>query len=280
MSPTRSMSLAYSTCPNDTFLFHALARGLVDCRGLEYRIFLDDVESLNQQARKGTYDISKLSFAALGSLLDDYGLLRSGAALGRGCGPLIIARPDQDMARLKNATIAVPGLHTTATLLLGLYLEDRPSVVPMVFDRVMPAVARGDYDFGVIIHEGRFTYPDHGLVQVLDLGAWWETATGLPIPLGGIAVKRNLHPDNVRTIEQSISASVAFALKNPYASRNYVKAHAQELADTVIRQHIALYVNAFTVNLGKDGEGAVEYFFEMARSKGLLPPCDKPVFAC
>lgn len=280
MNSDHLVSLAYSTCPNDTFLFHALAHKEIPLKGLAYSIFLDDVESLNQNAAQGTYDITKLSFAALGQLQDGYGLLRSGAALGRGCGPLVIARPDQDISKINQATIAVPGLHTTANLLLGLYLGHEPKSVPMVFDQVMPAVARGEYDFGVIIHEGRFTYPSYGLTQVVDLGAWWETETSLPIPLGGIAVKRDLPTQIIQIIEQTISDSVTYAFRHPTASAAYVKAHAQELADDVIRQHIHLYVNDFTVNLDQEGERAVTHFFDLARRKGMLPPSDKPLFAC
>jgi 1,4-dihydroxy-6-naphthoate synthase len=279
MNTERCLSLAYSPCPNDTFLFHALVHGLVPRDGLDYRIFIEDVETLNQKAVMGTYDISKLSFAALGGLLDDYGLLRSGAALGRGCGPLIVARPGQDTKAIDRSTIAVPGLHTTAHLLLGLYLDKPFTTIPMPFDRIMPAVARGDVDFGVIIHEGRFTYPAYGLAQVADLGAFWEGLTGLPIPLGGIAVKRSLPPDIIRTIEGGIAASVTFAFDHPDRSRDYVKAHAQELDDAVIRQHIALYVNAFTADLGEEGHRAVTCFLDMARSKGLLPPFDGPLYA-
>ncbi|GAB6096398.1 1,4-dihydroxy-6-naphthoate synthase [Desulfatiferula olefinivorans] len=279
MTAAQSLSLAYSPCPNDTFLFHALIHGLVPRDGLDYRIVIEDVETLNQKALMGTYDISKLSFAALGGLLDNYGLLRSGAALGRGCGPLIVARPGQDPAALNRSAIAVPGLHTTAHLLLGLYLDEPFNAIPMPFDRIMPAVALGEVDFGVIIHEGRFTFTDHGLIQVADLGAFWEDVSGLPIPLGGIAVKRSLAPDLIRTIERGIAASVTCAFEHPDRSRAYVKAHAQELDDSVIRRHIDLYVNSFTVDLGPEGHEAVTRFLDMARQKGLLPHFDGPLYA-
>ena len=274
------LSLAYSTCPNDTFLFHALTCGMIDRRGLSYTVTLDDVESLNQKALKATYDISKLSFAAIGNLQESYGLLRSGAALGRGCGPLVVARKGQDLRRLSHGKIAVPGLQTTANLLLGLYLDQKPQIVPMVFDQIMPAVSRGECDFGVIIHEGRFTYPSYGLEQVVDLGAWWESETKLPIPLGGIAVRRDLPEATIRTVEASIEESVRFGFQNPGLSENYIKAHAQELEDHVIRQHIELYVNDFTVCLGDEGENAIGHFFDLARQKGLMKSSEKPLFAC
>jgi len=263
-------SLAFSTCPNDTFLFHAMVHGLVPLHGLSYSVFMDDVESLNHQAGQGVYQVSKLSFAAIGHLLDTYGLLRSGAALGRGCGPLVVARKGTGRKNLSSARIAVPGLRTTANLLLGLFTEGKADVTPMVFDRIMPAVACGDYDFGVIIHEGRFTYPSYGLELIEDLGAWWESETGLPIPLGGIAVRRDLSRDISGLIESTISESVRYGFENPQASKPYVKKHAQELADDVIRQHIDLYVNEFTVNLGDEGEKAVASFLDRARKHGLM----------
>ncbi len=257
---TRTLSLAYSPCPNDTFLFHALAHGLVRVPGVEFTIDLHDVEVLNQAALAGQYDVTKLSFAALDQVLGDYALLRSGAALGRGCGPLVVARPGFDPSRLANVKVAVPGLMTTARRLLELFLQKKPDVVPLVFDQIMPAVAAGKFEFGVIIHEGRFTFADHGLVQVVDLGEWWETEKGLPIPLGGIVVRRALGPDLGRQIERAIRDSVLFARRNPEASADYVAAHAQEMDPQVTRQHIELYVNDFTVNLGDEGERAVRAF--------------------
>lgn len=275
-----SLTLAYSTCPNDTFLFHAMVHGLVPLNDLSYSVVLDDVESLNRKACDGLYQISKLSFAAIGNLQDSYGLLRSGAALGRGCGPLVVARKGADRKRIKDAKIVVPGLQTTANLLLGLYLDKKPDVVPMVFDRIMPAVSSGEYDFGVIIHEGRFTYPSHGLELVADLGEWWERETSLPIPLGGIAVRRDLPVDVIHVIENTISQSVRYGFQNPEDSKTYIKHHAQELEDDVIRQHISLYVNDFTINLGDKGEKAIDHFFELARQKGLMKPSVHPLFAC
>jgi len=274
------LTLAYSTCPNDTFLFHALVHGLIPFNGLSYSVVLDDVESLNRKACDGLYQISKLSFAAIGNLQDTYGLLRSGAALGRGCGPLVVARKGADLRKIKDAKIAVPGLQTTAHLLLGLYLGKKPEAVPMVFDQIMPAVSSGEYDFGVIIHEGRFTYPSYGLELVMDLGEWWESETSLPIPLGGIAVRRDLSCDVSRLIEASIADSVRYGFQNRDASKTYIKHHAQELEDDVIQQHIALYVNDFTIDLGEEGETAIDHFFELARRKGLMKPSALPLFAC
>ncbi len=256
----RALTLGYSPCPNDTFLFHALAHGLVEIPGIEFKIELHDVEALNQAALAGRYDVTKLSFAALGRVTWDYALLRSGAALGRGCGPLIVARPGFDPNHLPKARIAVPGLMTTACRLLELYLSKKPDIAPLVFDRIMPAVAGGQFEFGVIIHEGRFTYQDHGLVQVVDLGQWWEDERGLPIPLGGIAVRRDLGPDLGRQIEGAIRDSVLYARHHPTVSADYVAVHAQEMDPVVTRQHIELYVNDYTVDLGEEGLRAVRAF--------------------
>lgn len=191
----RHLTLGYSTCPNDTFIFHALAHGRVDLKGLTYDIRLADVEALNQKASTGLLDISKLSFAAIGHLLDTYGLLHSGAALGRGCGPLIVAKPGVDLSALGHFPVAVPGAWTTAALLLTLFSPRPVQTVPMTFDRIMPAIQNGEMKMGVIIHEGRFTYEAYGLTCLTDLGQWWETETGLPIPLGGIVARRNLPVD-------------------------------------------------------------------------------------
>ena len=186
------LSLAYSTCPNDTFIFHALAERLVDMRGLAFRIDLADVEALNQAAIVGRHAVTKLSFAAVGHLQGRYRVLESGAALGRGCGPLIVARPDFNPQHLADTRMAVPGLWTTANLLLGLYLGGTRPVEAMTFDRIMPAVAEGRFDAGVIIHEGRFTYRNYNLVCLQDLGQWWEDETGHPIPLGAIAIHQDI----------------------------------------------------------------------------------------
>ncbi|HSO19826.1 MAG TPA: 1,4-dihydroxy-6-naphthoate synthase [Desulfosarcina sp.] len=273
------LTLGYSTCPNDTFLFYALAHDRVRCP-VRFKIELADVETLNQAARTETFDISKLSFAAIGHLQDRYGLLRSGAALGRGCGPLIVARKGFRLADLDGSTIAVPGRWTTACLLLGLYLGKPPQVTPMGFEQIMPAIRSGACDAGVIIHEGRFTYPAYDLVKLLDLGEWWEETAGLPIPLGGIAIRRDHGPDTARQIEKAIAESVAYAFRHPDAPEAYVRMHAQEMAPEVVRQHIDLYVNDFTRDLGEVGEAAIRRLFELARERRVLPDGDRPLFAC
>ncbi|MGE0083555.1 MAG: 1,4-dihydroxy-6-naphthoate synthase [Desulfococcaceae bacterium] len=276
----KKLSLAYSTCPNDTFVFYALAHHKTDCGNLEFSITLADVETLNQDAVSGKYDVSKLSFAAIGHLSDTYGLLRSGAALGRGCGPLIVAKPGFDKSGLNSANIAVPGLKTTANMLLGLYLSGQAHVTPMTFDRIMPGVAAGEYAAGVIIHEGRFTFADYGLICLEDLGHWWEHKTSLPIPLGGIAIRRDLGEKTAICVEKAIRDSVNYAFANPEAADEYIRSYAQEMDPLVIRQHIDLYVNNFTEHFGTEGEEAVNTLFRMGRECGLLPEGTAPLFAC
>jgi len=275
----KQLSLAYSTCPNDTYIFHAMAERLVDMRGLAFKIDLADVEALNRAAAKGVYAVSKLSFAAIGHLQGRYRILESGAALGRGCGPLIVARPDFDRKRLAGAKIAVPGHWTTANLLLGLYLGRKLSVEAMTFDKIMPAVADGVVDAGVIIHEGRFTYPDYHLVCLRDLGQWWETKTGLPIPLGAIAVREDIAPEMAGRVRAVIHDSIEYAYANENAATDYILKFSQEMSPEIIRQHIKLYVNRFSLDLGDEGRQAVTELFTRATQKGILTAFEKPVFA-
>ena len=281
----QNLTLGYSTCPNDTFIFYALAHNLIERRDLQFKIELADVETLNQQARAGVFDVSKLSFAAIGHLLDTYGVLRSGSALGRGCGPLVVARPGFNLNRIdsnqiNSKKIAVPGIWTTACLLLGLYLSKKPDVVSMPFDLIMPAVESGDLDFGVIIHEGRFTYKNYGLICLLDLGKWWEEKTSLPIPLGGIAIRRDIAPETARRVETAIRESTLYGFTYRTETESYIKKYAREMSSAVIRRHIDLYVNDFTIEIGEQGKEAVEALFEMARNRGMLPESKMPVFAC
>ncbi|MCF8032720.1 MAG: 1,4-dihydroxy-6-naphthoate synthase [Desulfarculaceae bacterium] len=275
----RAVSFGFSPCPNDTFAFFAAVQGLVDTKGYEFKPVLADVEQLNQWALAGELELTKLSFPALGRALERYGLLSAGAALGRGCGPLVVCRPGFDLARLGEVELAVPGQNTTAFMLLSLYLGKPPQAACMVFDQVMPAVARGDYEAGVIIHEGRFTYGAHGLEAPLDLGAWWEETTGLPIPLGCIAARRDLGPKAAGELQEILAASVASAQAEPLASREYVLAHSQEMAHQVVASHIELYVNDFSRELGTEGLAAVEELLRRGREVGLLPASEGPLLA-
>ncbi len=286
MKTHSSYRLAYSTCPNDTYIFKALARNLIDLKGYAFDIFLEDVETLNQAARKGVHDITKLSFAALGGVLDRYALLGTGAALGQGCGPLLVSLPGRSLTdRSEGPVVAVPGMGTTACLLFRFFMKDRfpglpVTLRPMTFDLIMPAVRDGRVDFGVIIHEGRFVYPSMGLTMEADLGLWWERATGLPIPLGCIAVKRDMDPAAALNIQDLIRQSIDHAHAHPQMAGDYIRSHARELDEEVIDQHIRLYVNDFSRDIGIMGREAVETFFEKARAAGYLDPFDHPLFAC
>lgn len=272
------LSLGYSPCPNDTFIFYALVHGKLP-RAPRVNERLEDVETLNQLARQGVLDLTKISYHALGHLREQYALLRSGGALGRGCGPLVVASRPCTMEQLRGAPIAIPGELTTANLLLQLRGEDYRHTLPMPFDRIMPAIASGQVAAGVIIHESRFTYRRQGLHQVLDLGQWWEEETGCPIPLGGILARRSLGEELIRKVDKALAASVDYAFAHPEEPRGYIRQNAQELDDDVTDSHIRLYVNDFSRDLGQEGIAAVDQLFSRAEARGLIPRCDLPLFA-
>lgn len=266
------LSLGFSPCPNDTFIFHALTHNQEDSGSPAFAApVLADVETLNEWALAGRLDVSKISFHTLGHILDHYVLLMAGSALGRGCGPLLVARQDFSPASLSGLTIAIPGRYTTAAMLLRMYSPVALVTRIMRFDRIMPAIAAGEVDAGVIIHESRFTYPAHGLVLLQDLGSWWEEETGFPIPLGGIVARRSLGKEKIQAIDRNIRASVAAAFADPDAAMPYIRRHAQELDDQVVRDHIGLYVNRFSLDLGEEGLAAVREFLERGRRLGVLP---------
>jgi 1,4-dihydroxy-6-naphthoate synthase len=272
------LRLGYSPCPNDTFIFFALAKGRIDLAPYHFEISLADVEILNQQARQRVLDITKVSISAVLHLLDDYCLLRSGGAIGRGCGPLVVARESLRVEDLRDKSIAIPGHMTTAHLLLQLTGAHQGSCLAMPFDRIMAAVSAGEVDAGVIIHEGRFTYPGMGLQRVLDLGEWWETETGLPLPLGGILIRRDLGTEAARFVDQKIRESLLYARAHPHEAWPYIKVYAQEMADDVIRRHIDTFVNDFSLDVGEDGERAIRFLLEAAANQQGLTFPQKPVF--
>lgn len=262
------LTLGFSPCPNDTFIFHALVHGRVGAEGLSFRERLEDVETLNRIALSAAdrggrtggispLDVTKVSYGAVPYLLDEYVLLRSGGALGRGCGPLLVGRQGIASASFRPDRILIPGRFTTANLLLRLWDPGLPDGTELVYDEIMPAVARGEADAGLVIHESRFTFPNYGLVKVVDLGEWWEDETGLPIPLGAIVARRKLGGETIARIDDLIRRSLEHAFADPDASRSYVRSHAQEMDDAVLRAHIALYVNSFSLDLGEAGERAV-----------------------
>lgn len=272
----KELSLGYSPCPNDTFVFYALSHNKLAC-DIAFLETLKDVEKLNRMALLKHFDITKASFHGFGFLRDDYCLLHSGSALGRGCGPLIVARKQMDQSELVTKKIAIPGKFTTAYLLLRLLAPGVRNVVEMPFDRIMNAVSMGTVDAGLIIHESRFTYPRYDLVKVIDLGEWWEKETGLPIPLGGILARRELGSALIGKIDGLIRQSIEYAFDHPAEAWDYIQKNAQELDDKVIDQHIKLYVNDYSLNIG-DGIIAVEKLLETAEKLNLIPHSDKPVF--
>jgi 1,4-dihydroxy-6-naphthoate synthase len=240
-----------------------MLNGLVDTQGLSFSPHIDDIESLNRHAKNGLYQVSKLSFAAWLRLRDKYELLESGAALGFGCGPLLVARSKG--ITVEDASIAVPGIDTTANMLFRLRYPRAKKITVARFDEILPGIRAGKFDAGVIIHEGRFVFQDYGCVRIIDLGEWWEHATSSPIPLGCIAIRKNTETmAHKEAIESIIRDSVKYAFENPLASREYVKSLAQEMDDQVIDQHIRLYVNEFTLSLGEKGREAVKKLEEMS----------------
>jgi 1,4-dihydroxy-6-naphthoate synthase len=272
-----TLRLGYSPCPNDTFIFYALMHGRIPLSGFSISEELADVETLNRRALAGELDLTKISYHAFGHLRSDYALLRSGGALGRGCGPLVVARQATTLERLRGKLIAIPGELTTANLLLQLHGAGYERLQVLPFDRIVAAVASGSVDAGLIIHESRFTFAAQGLVEVEDLGAWWERLTGLPIPLGGILARRSLGCEVIEEVESAINASVRYAFAHPDEARSYIRAHAQELDDAVIDQHIALYVNHFSLDLGEEGLAAVHELLYRATAAGIIPPSSLPL---
>jgi 1,4-dihydroxy-6-naphthoate synthase len=256
------LTLGFSPCPNDTFIFDALVHHKIDTEGLEFDVVFADVEQLNVWALEGKLDITKLSFNAFTHCVHDYALLDSGSALGRNCGPLLIKKPTTTLT--SESKIAIPGKFTTANMLLGIAYPENQNKVQMLFSEIENDVINGSVDVGLIIHENRFTYKDKGLEKVKDLGEFWEEQTGLPIPLGGIVVKRNLPLEVQQKIERLLRKSVEYAFKNKESSSEFIKCHSQEMKKEVIDAHIALYVNDYSISLGEQGRKAVKLLFEKA----------------
>ena len=272
------LTLGFSPCPNDTFMFYPLVHGLVDTAGHSFNERLEDVETLNRLAVKGVLDVTKVSYAALGHIREEYALLRAGSALGRGCGPLVVAKEQLDPAELAGKTIAIPGRYTTAHLLMRLYNPALETFLEMPFHEIMDAVLTGRADAGVIIHESRFTYQGFGLHQLVDLGAWWEGETGLPIPLGGIVARRSLGAETIRSIEAALAAGVEYARANPVEAAHYIREHAQEMSEQVCAAHIGLYVNDFSRSLGDEGERAVIELLRRAEAADIIPASQTSLF--
>jgi 1,4-dihydroxy-6-naphthoate synthase len=275
-----TLSLAFSPCPNDCFMFDAIVHGRIDLEGLEFAPAFADIEALNHAVFAGAVDVSKLSFHAYAYCAHDYVLLDAGSALGRGCGPLLISRRplERDEVAAGGLRIAIPGRYTTANFLCGLAFPRAQDKTPLLFSDIEPAVLEGRFDAGVIIHENRFTYESRGLRKVIDLGEFWEAETGAPIPLGGIVVKRSLSEDVKARVNRVMRRSVEYAFAHPDASLPFVREHAQEMSEDVMYRHIELYVNEYSVGLGTEGRRAIEILFARARAAGIIPGVDADLF--
>jgi len=275
---TSPLTLGYSPCPNDTYIFYALTHDKLSLPGIELAPpLLDDVETLNSWAIQKKLDITKLSFHALGHVLDEYCVLSAGSALGRGCGPLLVARPGFDAADLRDTKIAIPGRLTTANLLFRMYSPESHDLFELRFDEIMGAVSSGEVDAGVIIHESRFTYTVQGLVCLQDLGQWWEESTSHPIPLGCIAARRSLGSECIKRIDAAIHDSIVWADEHAEDCFPYIRQHAQEMDEQVMQNHINLYVNNYSKALGQDGKAAIETFLRLGREAGILPIYSKKI---
>ncbi len=274
------LSLGFSPCPNDCFMFDAIVHKRIDLEGLEFDVRMADVEALNRDAFAGGIDVTKLSYHAFAYCADRYALLDAGSALGRNCGPLLISkRPiSQDAVAAGHLRIAIPGTYTTANFLLGLAFPAATDKTELVFSEIEPALLDDRFDAGLIIHENRFTYEAKGLRKIVDLGEFWESETGLPIPLGGIVVRRTLPVDVQRAMNRVLRRSVEFAFTNRDVTLPFVRDHAQEMQDEVMFKHIDLYVNQFSVSLGVEGRAAVDGLFQRATATGVIPALPHDLF--
>lgn len=272
------LTLGFSPCPNDTFLFDALVHGKIDTEGLDFSVVLGDVEELNQRAFAGELDITKLSYHAYAYVLRDYVLLDSGSALGRNCGPLLIAKKILSKAEVEAGTIAIPGKYTTANFLLSLAYPGATKKEAVLFSEIEQMVSNGEKTSGLIIHESRFTYAEKGLVKIQDLGEFWESETGLPIPLGGIVIRRDMDLGIQQKVNRVLARSVRYARQFPEQTLDYVRPHAQEMDEKVMMQHINLYVNDFTEDLGAAGRAAVRRLFGLAIERGVMEDFEEGLF--
>lgn len=270
------LTLGFSPCPNDCFIFDAMIHGKIDTEGLAFDVRMEDVESLNQKAFRSELDITKLSYHAFAYLTSQYQLLNAGSALGKNCGPLLVAASKLQVTGFSK--VAIPGKYTTANFLFSLAFPQVKNKVEMVFSEIEDAVLSGKVDAGLIIHENRFTYEEKGLVKLMDLGEFWEDLAKVPIPLGGIVVKRNLDNELKQKVDRVIRRSVEYAFARPDASLNFVKENAQEMSEEVMKKHIALYVNEFSIDLGEEGKRAVKLLFDKAAALGLIKEVNEPIF--
>lgn len=272
------ISLGFSTCPNDTFIFDAMVHGRIDTEGLEFEVMMADVEELNKGVKEGTFAVSKLSYHAYAHVADRYRLLSAGSALGFGNGPLLISKHKIYPDEVPSACVAIPGENTTANLLFQIFFPEAQNKKVYLFSDIEEAILSGEVDAGVIIHENRFTYHKKGLRKIIDLGQEWERKTESPIPLGGIVVSRTLDEEIQAKVNRVMARSVDYAFENPQASYAFVKQHAQEMEDEVMRKHISLYVNEFTRDLGEVGKKAIWTLYREATNAGIFPSVPEDIF--
>ncbi|WP_316830258.1 1,4-dihydroxy-6-naphthoate synthase [Pedobacter aquatilis] len=273
------LTLGFSPCPNDTFIFDALIHHKIDTEGLEFEVYFDDVETLNKKALQGELDITKLSFHAFAYVANQYALLDAGSALGFGVGPLLISKRKFEGELHPALKVGIPGKYTTANFLLGIaypHLQDKQL---MVFSEIESALLDEKIDLGLIIHENRFTYQDKGLNKIVDLGDYWEKLTGCAIPLGGIVINRKLDKEIQLKVNRLIRQSVEYAFANPKSGIDFIKAHAQEMDETVMYKHIELYVNKYSIDLGEEGKKAIDTLFKLAQEKDLIPVLEHNLYA-
>lgn len=272
------LSIGFSPCPNDTFIFDALIHHKIDTEGLAFDVYLGDVEDLNQKAFNNELDITKLSYHAYGYLTDNYVLLDAGSALGAGCGPLLITKPTTLHSSLSTLIIAIPGKYTTANFLLSIAHPEATNKLEMLFSDIEEAVLSEKVDAGLIIHENRFTYQQKGLEKIIDLGEYWEKTTSSLIPLGGIVMKRNLPTETIQKVNRLLRKSIEYAFENPDSPLAYMQCNAQEMDKKVMMQHVELYVNKYSIDLGKEGKSAITKMFNLAQEKGIIPPISNSLF--
>lgn len=275
---SQKLSLGFSPCPNDTFIFDALIHKKLNDNPFDFSVSMEDVEWLNNQALNCKLDITKLSYFAYAFCSKDYQLLTSGSALGKGCGPLLVTLNNPESINLKTASIAIPGKYTTANFLLSIFAPDAKNKSEILFSEIEDKVINGEFDAGLLIHENRFTYKEKGLKLIADLGEFWERTTGNLIPLGGIAIKRSL-PEAIKLkINDLIKQSIEYAYENIADVMPFIKAHAQELEEEVMQKHIDLYVNKYSLDLEDEGKNAVEKMYNLAVNKGIIPNIHQPIF--
>lgn len=288
----KTLTLAFSPCPNDTFIFDALIHHKIDTEGLEFKVVFEDIETLNRHAFEGKYDITKLSYPAFARLTGRYILLHAGGALGFGVGPLLIRHPDHDLpewdgspeelsnlrSQISDLSIGIPGKYTTAHFLLNMAFPGARQKKEMRFSDIEQSLLKNQIDLGLIIHENRFTYQQKGLRKVIDLGDYWEKETGSPIPLAGIMIKRDLDTGLQQKADRLIRKSVEYAFAHPGSGMDFIRKHAQEMDEEVMLKHIRLYVNDYSADLGEKGRQAVTYLLEKAAGSGVISGLRQPLF--